>query len=109
LNVLFSSRLCRTKSSGIATYNASAILLSTRARSTAAECSSGFDILFSIARLRRLLKKAVSAEVAATRKLLGQNLAHLRRFPKTARSKFQKIARTKSREDAIAAMKKAVH
>jgi hypothetical protein len=53
-------------------------------------------------------KKPVSAAVAATRKLQGQYIAHLRKFPKTARSKFQKIARTKSREEAIAAMKKAL-
>src|ERR1700736_4085777 len=49
-------------------------------------------------------KRAVSAEVVATRKIQGQYIAHLRKFPKNARGKFQKIARTKSREEAIAAM-----
>jgi hypothetical protein len=53
-------------------------------------------------------KRAVSAEVAATRRIQGQYIAHLRKFPKTARGKFQKIARTKSREEAIEAMKKAL-
>jgi hypothetical protein len=57
---------------------------------------------------RKRAKKAVSAEVAATRKLQGQYIANLRKFPKSARGKFQKIARTKSREEAIAAMKKAL-
>jgi hypothetical protein len=53
-------------------------------------------------------KRAVSAEVAATRRVQGQYIAYLRKFPKTARGKFQKNARTKSREEAIAAMKKAL-
>jgi hypothetical protein len=57
---------------------------------------------------KRALRKAVSAEVVATRKLQGQYIAHLTKFPKTARGKFQKIARTKSREEAIAAMKKSL-
>jgi hypothetical protein len=53
-------------------------------------------------------KKAVSAAVAATRKVQGQYIAHLRKFPKAAREKFQKIAREDSREKAIVAMKKAL-
>jgi hypothetical protein len=57
---------------------------------------------------KRRVGKPVSAAVVATRKLQGQYIAHLRKFPKTSRSRFQKIARTKSREEAIAAMKKAL-
>ena len=53
-------------------------------------------------------KRAVSAEVAATRKVQGQYIAHLTKFPKSQRVKFQKIARTESRQKAIAAMKKAL-
>jgi hypothetical protein len=49
-------------------------------------------------------KNAVFAEVAATRKLQGQYIAHLRKFP-SRHGKFQKIARMKSREEAIAATK----
>jgi hypothetical protein len=59
-------------------------------------------------RPKKKAKRPVSPEVAATRKIQGQYIAHLRKFPKTARGKFQKIARTKSREEAIAAMKKAL-
>jgi hypothetical protein len=51
-------------------------------------------------------RRPVSPAVAATRKLQGQYISYLRKFPKTARSKFQKIARTKSRQEAIAAMKR---
>jgi hypothetical protein len=46
--------------------------------------------------------------VAATRKLLGKYISLLRKFPRAARSKFQKIAWTKSREEAIMAMKRAL-
>ena len=53
-------------------------------------------------------KRAVSAEVAATRKVQGQYIAHLTKFPKNQRGKFQKIAREESREKAIAAMKKSL-
>ena len=60
------------------------------------------------AKTKRRAKKAVSAEVAATRRVQGQYIAHLTKFPKTARWKFQKIAREDSREKAIAAMKKAL-
>src|SRR5947199_10435797 len=37
-------------------------------------------------------RKPVSAAVAATRRVQGKYIAHLRKFPKTARGKFQKIA-----------------
>ena len=57
---------------------------------------------------KRRAKSTVSPAVAATRKVQGQYIAHLRKFPKTARGKFQKIARTKSREEAISAMMKAL-
>ncbi len=53
-------------------------------------------------------RRPVSAKVVATRKIQGQYIAHLRKFPKSARGKFQKIARTRSREEAITAMKKAL-
>jgi hypothetical protein len=57
---------------------------------------------------KRRASKPVSAAVVETRRLQGQYIAHLRKFPKTARAKFQKIARTKSREEAISAMKRAL-
>src|SRR5437762_697666 len=50
------------------------------------------------AKSKKRVKKAVSAKVAATRRIQGQYIAHLRKFPKTARGKFQQIARTESRE-----------
>ena len=53
-------------------------------------------------------KRPVSAQVAATRKVQGHYIAHLTKFPKNARGKFQQIARQESREKAIAAMKKAL-
>ncbi|HYS53813.1 MAG TPA: hypothetical protein VER58_08655 [Thermoanaerobaculia bacterium] len=62
----------------------------------------------SRARGKNRPRRAVSAEVVATRKIQGRYIAYLRKFPKTARAKYQKIARTRSREEAIAAMNKAL-
>jgi hypothetical protein len=50
--------------------------------------------------------KAVSPEVAATRKIQGQYISLLSQVPKTKRAFYQKIAKAKGREEAIAAMRK---
>lgn len=44
----------------------------------------------------------------ASQQVQGQYLGFLRQIPKKDRAKYQSIAREKSREDAIAAMKKAL-
>jgi hypothetical protein len=51
-------------------------------------------------------KGPVSAERRASQKLQGQYIAHIRQLPKSARAKFQKLAKEDGREKAIAAMKK---
>jgi hypothetical protein len=43
-----------------------------------------------------------------TQKLQGQYIAYLRQLPKSARAKFQKIAREDDREKAITAIKQAL-
>ena len=53
------------------------------------------------------LRKAVSAEVAASRKLQGQYIAAIRQLSKSRRGKFAAIAKKDGREAAIAAIKKA--
>jgi hypothetical protein len=53
-------------------------------------------------------KRAVSPEVAATRKLQGQYLGFISQIPKTKRAPYQKIAKTKGREEAIAAIRKTL-
>jgi len=55
----------------------------------------------------RRAKKAVSAEVAASRKLQGQYIAAIRQVPKTQRAKYAAIAKEKGREAAIREIKKA--
>jgi hypothetical protein len=55
----------------------------------------------------RRAKRAVSPEVAASRKLQGQYIAAIRQIPKIRRKKFAAIAKKDGREAAIAAIKKA--
>jgi hypothetical protein len=59
-------------------------------------------------RLAKRRKGPVSAERRASQRLQGQYIAHLRQLPKSARAKFQKIAREDSREKAITAIKQAL-
>ena len=54
---------------------------------------------------RKKAKAPVSPEVQATRKLQGQYLGFISQIPKTKRAPYQKIAKTKGREEAIAAMR----
>jgi hypothetical protein len=49
---------------------------------------------------------AANPQTAASRKLQGRYLALIRRFPKTKRAKFSKIAKTDGREAAIRAMER---
>jgi len=55
---------------------------------------------------KRIRRRAVTPEVAASRKLQGANLGRLRQIPEGDRKTFQDIAKTKGREAAVAAMKK---
>ena len=55
-------------------------------------------------RVRRSRK--ISPEVAASQKIQGQYLGYMRQIPEGDRKRFQDIAKTKGREEAIAAMKK---
>lgn len=55
---------------------------------------------------KRIRRRAVTAEVAASRKLQGAYLGRLRQIPEGDRKTFQDIAKTKGREAAVAAMKK---
>jgi hypothetical protein len=55
---------------------------------------------------RRRRRRTVTAERAASQKVQGQYLGFLRQIPKTARKKFQDLAKTKGREAAIEEMKK---
>jgi hypothetical protein len=57
---------------------------------------------------RTRAKGPVSAEVAASRKLQGQYIAAIRQIPKSKRAFYQKISKVKGREEAIAAMRKAL-
>ena len=57
---------------------------------------------------KRSRKRAVSAEVAASRRLQGQYIAAIRQIPKTKRAFYQKISKAKGREAAIGAMRKAL-
>ena len=57
---------------------------------------------------KRRKQKAVSPEVAATRKLQGQYMSLLSQIPKTKRAFYQKIAKAKGREEAIASMRKTL-
>jgi predicted nucleic acid-binding Zn-ribbon protein len=56
----------------------------------------------------RRKQRAVSPEVAATRRLQGQYMSLLSRIPKSKRAFYQKIAKAKGREEAIAAMRKTL-
>jgi predicted nucleic acid-binding Zn-ribbon protein len=51
-------------------------------------------------------QRAVSPEVAATRKLQGQYMSLVSQIPKAKRPFYQRIAKTNGREEAIAAMRK---
>ena len=53
-------------------------------------------------------QRAVSPEVTATRKLQGQYISLLSQIPKTKRAFYQKIAKAKGREEAIASMRKTL-
>jgi hypothetical protein len=57
---------------------------------------------------KRRKQRPVSPEVAATRKIQGQYLGVLSQIPKTKRPFYQKIAKTKGREEAIASMRKTL-
>ena len=56
-----------------------------------------------VARAKRAAK---TPEAAASRKLQGQYIAHIRQLPKRGRKKFSEIAQKNGREAAITAMKK---
>jgi hypothetical protein len=55
---------------------------------------------------KRIRRRPVTPEVAASRKLQGAYLGRLRQIPEGDRKAFQDIAKTKGREAAVAAMKK---
>jgi hypothetical protein len=57
---------------------------------------------------RRRSKQPLSPERAASQKLQGQYLGYIRQIPKTKRAVYQRISKMKGREEAIAAMKKAL-
>jgi hypothetical protein len=57
---------------------------------------------------KRRKQRAVSPEVAATRKIQGQYISLLNQVPKTKRTFYQKIAKAKGREEAIASMRKTL-
>src|SRR5207245_2855798 len=67
-------------------------------------------------RLRRLRgvkpktksKRSLSAAGHKSHQIQGRYIAYIRRFPKSARAKYQKIAREQGREKAIVSMKKAL-
>ena len=50
-------------------------------------------------------RKHLTAERIASQKIQGQYLGFLRQIPKTARKRFQELAKTKGREAAIAEMR----
>jgi hypothetical protein len=57
---------------------------------------------------RKRAKSVVSAERRASQQLQGQYLGLIRQIPKTKRAFYQKVSKAKGREEAIAAMKKAL-
>jgi hypothetical protein len=61
-----------------------------------------------VRRRSRKAKGPVSAARRASQQLQGQYLGLIRQIPKTKRAFYQKISKAKGREEAIAAMKKAV-
>jgi hypothetical protein len=56
----------------------------------------------------RKRKRRVSSEGRASYRIQGQYIAYLRRFSKHVRAKYQQLAREHGREQAIAAMRKAL-
>jgi hypothetical protein len=59
-------------------------------------------------RRKKRPKRTISVKGRASYQLQGRYIAHIRRFPKTARVKYQKIAKEHGREKAIAEMKRAL-
>ena len=60
----------------------------------------------AVRRAAKRIRRPVTPEVAASRKLQGAYLGRLRQIPEGDRKTFQDIAKTKGREAAVAAMKK---
>jgi hypothetical protein len=59
-------------------------------------------------RVKAAAKRVVSAETKASRQIQGQYLGYMRQIPKTARAKYKVLAKKVGREQAIAAMRKAL-
>jgi hypothetical protein len=66
----------------------------------------GGDMPFPLGKKKR--GKVMSAARKASQQLQGQYLGYIRQIAKTKRAIYQKISKTAGREEAIAAMKKAL-
>jgi hypothetical protein len=60
------------------------------------------------AKLKSAAKRVMTAERKASQQLQGQYLGYISQIPKNAREKYQRIAKADGREQAIAAMRKAL-
>jgi hypothetical protein len=69
---------------------------------------TGPAIASPVAENARKGKRRVTAAGRASYRIQGQYIAYLRRFSKLVRAKYQRIAREHGREQAIAAMKRAL-
>jgi hypothetical protein len=58
--------------------------------------------------MKKARKKVVSAAGKASQRLQGQYLGYMRQIAKAKRAIYKKISKEKGREEAIAAMKKAL-